>query len=76
MMRKRNKTTDGGAAKAADKSRRQEYEVIADLADPLPVTEGELEHLEREKSDFLARSWPAGSREAGARIAVSPLAYV
>ena len=30
-MRKRNKTTDSGAAKAADKSRRQEYEVITDL---------------------------------------------
>lgn len=31
-----------------------QYKVVSDLPDPLPITEGELELLETELSDFIA----------------------
>ena len=41
-------------ASAGSKTRwRVEYRVIADLPDPLPVTEAELDLLETELSDFV-----------------------
>lgn len=53
----------GKAAEAADrrapvspKSKRtaNDYKVIIDMPDPLPVTDGELELLESELADFIA----------------------
>ena len=35
--------------------RRVEYRVIADLPDPLPVTEAELDLLTRELADFVEK---------------------
>ena len=41
-------------ASAGSKTRRRvEYRVIADLPDPLPVTEAELDLLTRELADFV-----------------------
>ena len=36
------------------KRRANDYTVILDMPDPLPVTEGELELLESELADFIA----------------------
>jgi hypothetical protein len=45
-----------GAARASRKNTRsaEDYTVILDLPDPLPVTEAELELLESELADFIA----------------------
>jgi hypothetical protein len=39
---------------AKNKHRANDYNVIVDMPDPLPVTEGELELLESELADFIA----------------------
>ena len=45
-----------GAAPVARKSRQraEDYTVIVDLPDPLPITEAEIELLESELADFIA----------------------
>lgn len=49
---------DGGQSRAPasgkHKHRANDYTVIVDMPDPLPVTEGELELLESELADFIA----------------------
>lgn len=44
------------AAPVARKSRQraEDYNVIVDLPDPLPITEAEIELLESELADFIA----------------------
>jgi hypothetical protein len=55
--------SDGPAGEAAETGRsiaphpqkhKNDYTVILDMPDPLPVTEGELELLESELADFIA----------------------
>ena len=41
-------------APASRKHNAEDYTVIVDLPDPLPVTEAELELLESELADFIA----------------------
>ncbi len=45
-----------GAARESRKNKRsaEDYTVILDFPDPLPVTEAELELLESELADFIA----------------------
>ena len=46
----------GDPAPVAQKSRQraEDYTVIVDLPDPLPITEAEIELLESELADFIA----------------------
>ena len=54
-MPKNGKPQSGGAASESRKTRpKAEYRVIVDLPDPLPITEAEIDLLERELADFLA----------------------
>jgi len=50
------KITASPAAVASRKSRQraEDYTVIVDLPDPLPITEAEIELLESELADFIA----------------------
>jgi hypothetical protein len=42
------------AASRKSRQRAEDYTVIVDLPDPLPITEAEIELLESELADFIA----------------------
>ena len=46
--------TGNAHARASGKRRPEDYTVIVDLPDPLPITEAEIELLESELADFIA----------------------
>lgn len=51
------KAAEDAGAPVSPKNRRQraeDYTVIVDLPDPLPITEAEIELLEAELADFIA----------------------
>jgi hypothetical protein len=63
-------------AKEQSLRRAADYTVIVDLPDPLPITEAEIEMLERELADFfeelLGEGVPRGSREEALPDPVRP----
>lgn len=49
----RRKTAGAPASPKSRRQRAEDYTVIVDLPDPLPITEAEIELLEAELADFI-----------------------